>query len=115
MQERILKTFLEEKSRNVDAVMDSLYRYFNLLCKANKNVNLISRKTPIQDYWTVHFLDSIIPTCLFDFAGKKILDLGTGGGLPGIPLKMLYPTSEMYLLDSIQKKNTDRKKYCQKT
>ena len=104
MQEKILKDFLEQKSKNLDALMDSFHTYFNLLCEANKTVNLISRKTPFQDYWTVHFLDSILPVGLFDFAGKKILDFGTGGGLPGIPLKLLYPTSEMYLLDSTKKK-----------
>ena len=114
MQERIFKTFLEQKSKNVDAVMDSLHRYFNLLCEANRTVNLISRKTPPQDYWTIHFLDSILPVCLFDFTGKKILDFGTGGGLPGIPLKLLYPISEMYLLDSTQKKILAVKKIVKK-
>jgi len=104
MQERIFKAFLEKKRKNVDAIMDLFHTYLDLLCEANKAVNLISRKTPPQDYWTVHFLDSILPTVLFDFAGKKILDFGTGGGLPGIPLKLLYPTSEMYLLDSTKKK-----------
>jgi len=104
MQERIFKAFLEQENKIIDTVTDSFHTYFNLLCEANEAVNLISRKTPSQDYWTVHFLDSILPIGLFDFAGKKILDFGTGGGLPGIPLKMLYPTSEIYLLDSTRKK-----------
>ena len=104
MQERIFKAFLEQENNIIDTVTDSFHTYFNLLCEANEAVNLISRKTPSQDYWTVHFLDSILPIGLFDFAGKKILDFGTGGGLPGIPLKMLYPTSEIYLLDSTRKK-----------
>ena len=104
MQERIFKAFLEQENNIIDTVTDSFHTYFNLLCEANEAVNLISRKTPSQDYWTVHFLDSILPIGLFDFAGKKILDFGTGGGLPGIPLKMLYPTAEIYLLDSTRKK-----------
>ena len=104
MQERIFKDFLSKKLEKIDIVMNSFHTYFELLCEANKTVNLISRKTPPQDYWTVHFLDSILLVGLFDFVGKKILDFGTGGGLPGIPLKLLYPTSEMYLLDSTQKK-----------
>ena len=104
MQERIFKDFLSKKINKIDVVVNSFHTYFDLLCEANKTVNLISRKTPLQDYWTIHFLDSILPIGLFDFAGKKILDFGTGGGLPGIPLKLLYPTSEMYLLDSTRKK-----------
>ena len=104
MQEKIFKVFLEQKDKNVDVVMESFHTYFDLLCEANKTINLVSRRTPQQDYWNVHFLDSILPVGLFDFNGKKILDFGTGGGLPGIPLKLLYPTSEMYLLDSTRKK-----------
>jgi 16S rRNA (guanine527-N7)-methyltransferase len=104
MQEIIFKDFLSKKINKIDIVVNSFHTYFDLLCEANKTVNLISRKTPVQDYWTVHFLDSILPIGLFDFAGKKILDFGTGGGLPGIPLKLLYPTSDMYLLDSTRKK-----------
>jgi 16S rRNA (guanine527-N7)-methyltransferase len=104
MQEKIFKDFLSKKLERIDIVMNSFHTYFDLLCEANKTMNLISRKTPPQDYWTVHFLDSILPVGLFDFAGKKILDFGTGGGLPGLPLKLLYLASEMYLLDSTQKK-----------
>ena len=104
MQEKVFKDFLSKKIKKTDIVVNSFHTYFNLLCEANEAVNLISRKTPSQDYWIIHFLDSILPIGLFDFAGKKILDFGTGGGLPGIPLKMLYPTAEIYLLDSTRKK-----------
>jgi 16S rRNA (guanine527-N7)-methyltransferase len=42
--------------------------------------------------------------CDFDFSGKRIADLGTGGGLPGIPLKIVTPSAKVTLIDSIQKK-----------
>jgi 16S rRNA (guanine527-N7)-methyltransferase len=78
--------------------------YFLWLSEINKEINLISRKTDPDLYWTLHFLDSILITEFANFDNKKVLDFGTGGGLPGIPLAILYPTSNFYLLDSRKKK-----------
>jgi 16S rRNA (guanine527-N7)-methyltransferase len=78
--------------------------YYNWLVEENKKVNLISRKTKSNEIWIFHFLDSILPVQHFDFSNKKILDFGTGGGLPGIPISILFPDSEMFLLDSTKKK-----------
>ena len=80
-------------------------RYCGELERANASLNLFSRKMPIQDIWTRHFLDSVsILEVYRDWSSQKVLDFGTGGGLPGIPLKILYPQCEMVLLDSIKKK-----------
>ena len=73
-------------------------------------MNLVSRKTTTEQYWAKHFLDSVSPLPYVDFSGKKILDFGTGGGLPGIPIKLLYPSCEMHLLDSRHRKTEAVKK-----
>ena len=75
-----------------------------ILWETNQKINLISRKTEKGDYWTLHFLDSLLPLEFYDFSNQKILDFGTGGGLPGIPLKLAFPSTRIYLLDSIHKK-----------
>jgi 16S rRNA (guanine527-N7)-methyltransferase len=79
-------------------------RLHELLTDANRRINIISRKIPPVDYWTIHFLDSILPFKYIKKGDKKVLDFGTGGGLPGIPLKIIHPGLEMYLLDSRFKK-----------
>lgn len=78
--------------------------YFDWLCDINTKINLISRQTPTDDYWTLHFLDSILLTEITSFTKESVLDFGTGGGLPGIPLAILYPHAKFHLLDSRRKK-----------
>ncbi len=97
--------YLEDMGKfDVGRVLPVFDRYHELLVETNAKINLVSRATPIDEYWTKHYLDSVTPARFFDFAGERVLDFGSGGGLPGIPLKILYPDSEMYLLDSIRKK-----------
>jgi 16S rRNA (guanine527-N7)-methyltransferase len=79
-------------------------KYVDLLAQKNTSINLVSRKD-IDYIWERHILHSISPLKYFSFLPQsKILDLGTGGGLPGIPLKILCPQTKMTLLDSINKK-----------
>ena len=70
----------------------------------NNKINVISRKD-IDNFYERHVLHSlgIAKVCQFE-AGTRILDVGTGGGFPGIPLAILFPESQFHLVDSIAKK-----------
>ena len=87
-----------------DAILARFEEFHTLLLAKNKQVNLFSRATPDEELWTKHFLDSLVPLKCIDFKGKKVLDFGSGGGLPGIPLKLAVPDCRMTLLDSLHKK-----------
>lgn len=78
-----------------------LLEYLELLDKWNKAYNLTAIRDPAQMV-TRHLLDSlaIAPFC----EGQRFIDVGTGAGLPGIPLAIVYPEREFHLLDSNGKK-----------
>lgn len=72
----------------------------------NEKINVVSRKD-IDQLYTRHILHSMAIAKVIDFkSNTKILDVGTGGGFPGIPLAILFPEVEFHLIDSIGKKIT---------
>jgi len=72
----------------------------------NDKINVISRKD-IENIYTNHVLHSLGIAKLINFnPGAEVLDVGTGGGFPGIPLAILFPTTQFHLVDSIGKKIT---------
>ena len=78
--------------------LKNLYNYWN------NRINVISRKDIIFLYER-HVLHSLAIAKAINFvAGTSVLDIGTGGGFPGIPLAILFPECEFFLLDSIGKK-----------
>ncbi len=78
--------------------LEELYTYWN------QQINLISRKD-IENFYERHVLHSLAIGKLINFRpSTKILDVGTGGGFPGIPLSILFPEANFTLVDSIGKK-----------
>ena len=70
----------------------------------NAKINVISRKD-IDELYTRHILHSLGIAKIIEFRpGSKIMDVGTGGGFPGIPLAILFPEVDFYLIDVIAKK-----------
>lgn len=98
--ERISKYFpqLTDLQRQQLAALDALYRDWN------EQINVISRKD-IDNLYLHHVLHSLAIAKLMRFVpGAEILDLGTGGGFPGIPLAILFPETRFTLIDGTHKK-----------
>jgi len=100
--EIILKYFpnLTDEQKSQFQQLETLYKDWN------EKINVISRKD-IDEFYERHVLHSLGIAKIMEFAdGTKVLDIGTGGGFPGIPLAILFPHVEFTLVDSIGKKIT---------
>lgn len=89
----------------------ALMRYADLLVEKNKVMNLTAITEP-ADIATLHFLDSVAMLTLADLKGKKMADVGTGAGFPGMPLKIVEPSLQLTLLDSLNKRIDFLKEVC---
>ena len=93
------------------AAADKLACYAELLLEKNKVMNLTAITDP-EDVASLHFLDSAALLTLADLKDKTVVDVGTGAGFPGMPLKILEPSIRMTLLDSLGKRITFLQEVC---
>jgi 16S rRNA (guanine527-N7)-methyltransferase len=97
----LIKSYFPELSRNQ---YEQLEKLLPLYQEWNAQINVISRKD-IDELYTRHVLHSLGLAKVIQFKpGTTVLDVGTGGGFPGIPLAILFPESNFHLVDSIGKK-----------
>ena len=89
---------LSEKQLDQFSQLESLFKFWN------EQINVISRKDT-ENFYERHVLHSLGIAKVIEFSdGSEILDIGTGGGFPGIPLAILFPNCSFTLVDSIGKK-----------
>ena len=88
-----------------DRQLEQFNTYYELLIKWNEVMNLTAI-TDFDDVCKLHFVDSISACQYFDFSSKdySLIDIGTGAGFPGIPLKIVFPNLHITLFDSLNKR-----------
>ncbi|WP_455580950.1 16S rRNA (guanine(527)-N(7))-methyltransferase RsmG [Dysosmobacter sp.] len=93
------------------AGISSLLRFADMLSEKNKVMNLTAITEP-SEIATLHFLDSACLLAEVDFRSKRVVDVGTGAGFPGLPLRILEPSIQLTLLDSLNKRIAFLKEVC---
>ena len=97
----IIEKYFADFSPKQKEQLDSLLPLYK---EWNEKINVISRKD-IDNFYLHHVLHSLTITTQFEFEkGASIMDLGCGGGFPGVPLAIFFPETEFYMVDSINKK-----------
>jgi len=114
MLEELISGGFGELGLECDEAMLRRYRlYFENLEETNKVMNLTAISGE-EDVARLHFLDCAAVLKMEDFAGKRVIDVGTGAGFPGLAMKVACPTMELTLLDSLDKRINFLKDSCRK-
>lgn len=103
MQDQIAKGLSELGLNPPEGAAALLAEYGRLLLEQNQVMNLTAITEPDQ-VAALHFLDSAALLNALDFTGKSVVDVGTGAGFPGLPLRLLEPTIRLTLVDSLGKR-----------
>ena len=96
--------FLSNNIEVTNRQLQQFERYADLLIEWNEKFNLTSI-TGREDIYVKHFYDSILPSLYHDLKGS-LVDVGSGAGFPGIPLKIMYPDLEVTLIEPTGKRCT---------
>lgn len=102
MIETLKQLFDKYEIPYTDEALIKLNKYYNIVIEQNKTLNL-TRIVDKKDFAIKNILDSVLPIKIIP-QNASVVDVGTGAGLPGIPLKILRPDIKLTLLDSLQKR-----------
>ena len=104
MLEEILRAGLDELGLSCDEqTLDRFRRYYEILEEQNKVMNLTAISGE-EDVARLHFLDCAALLRFAELEGKRVIDVGSGAGFPGLVLKILRPELDLTLLDSLDKR-----------
>ncbi len=101
--DRFIKGLEELNIQLKDEQLHKLLRYYELLVERNKVMNLTAI-TEFEEVVIKHFLDSLSLVKVIVPKAERLLDMGTGAGFPGIPLKIAFPSIKVVLIDSLSKR-----------
>lgn len=118
MNDHILSPHLDlwQKTSNWQPSPELLQQWQNLyqeILEINSFLNL-TRITSSEEFWEKNLWDSLAPIADYNLQDKKIIDIGTGGGFPGLPIALAFPNAKLILMDSITKKINFINNYCAK-
>lgn len=107
MEKKEFELLLKERMEQIgidlnEFQIEQFYRYMNLLLKWNQNINLTAIVEP-KEIILKHFIDSVMISKYLE-RKDNLIDVGTGAGFPGIPLKIVKPNIKITLLDSLNKR-----------
>ncbi len=102
MKEKIKNIFNKYGFELKEQQLDQFEKFYNYLIEENKKFNLTAI-TEEDDVILKHFLDSVLPIKEFK-QNANLIDIGSGAGFPGLPIKIVRPDIKMVLLDSLQKR-----------
>ena len=103
MKETLLAGLQRLEIELPEARVDAILRFGALVLEKNRVMNLTAITEP-EAAAELHLLDSLSLLKVLPLAGKSLLDVGTGAGFPGVPLKLAEPSLRLTLLDSLQKR-----------